>query len=405
MKATLKKVWDPQGKGERRSIRLRVTYDRQPRIYSLSSNRLLTRQEFDYNRTKEAKIAFDEVEENYQKAVNIVKDLGDNFSFEEFSARYRQVLFWRATDSSLFKTVLEKAKSKEGIKEKTKIGYATASNWVFKVFSDNIKTDDLTPQSVKKLINAMETEGLTKNTIRIYMRTLGAIYSFGKEQGLTEKENPFSKIEGWTLTCTRRKNAALDIDGLKKLLEYKPQNTMEQMGKDFFFLTYMLSGMNIGDILRLKNSAINNNDEITFTREKTSRNEEITRIPMTKNAKKILNKYGRINKSAPDDYILPYLAGKTNGRTIANTIGRIDKKINAGLKAISENLGIDKITTYNARHTFATHMRNSGMTPGQLGPLMGHLSTKTTEDYLSTISTTAIERSKEILDDTIPDYE
>ena len=404
MKASAKEVWDPKAKGDRRAIRLRVTFERQPRTYSLGSSKLLTKQEFDSRRTKEAKIAFEEVQINFQRALDIIDDLGDNFSFDEFAVRYRQVLFWRTTDTSLFSSLVNLAKSKD-IEEKTRTGYNTASNWVYKVFSDDIKIDDITPASVQKLIKSMKNEGIALNSIRIYMRALASIYSYGIERGLTKKDNPFKNIKGLTLTSTRKKNSALDKNSLNDLLQYKPQNSSEQMGKDFFFLTYMLSGMNIGDILRLKNSAINNNNEITFTRKKTSRNEEETRIPLTKNAKKILNKYGKINKSAPNDYILPYLAGKTNNKTIDNTINSIDKKINAGLKSISENLGIDKITTYTARHTFATHMRDSGMEPGQLATLMGHLSTKTTEIYLSTISTTAIERSKEILEDTIPDYE
>jgi len=404
MKASAKEVWDPKAKGDRRAIRLRVTFERQPRIYSLGSNRLLTRQEFDNRRTKEAKIAFDEVQANFQRALDIIEDLGDNFTFDEFTARYRQVLFWRTTDTSLFSSLVNIAKSKD-IEEKTRIGYNTASNWIYKVFSDDIKTDDITPASVQKLIKSMKYEGISLNSIRIYMRALASIYSYGIERGLTKNDNPFKNIQGLTLTSTRRKNSALDKNSLNNLLLYKPKNASEQMGKDFFFLTYMLSGMNIGDILRLKNNAINNKDEITFIRHKTSRNQEETRIPLTKNSKNILNKYGRINKSAPNDYILPYLAGKTDNKTIANTINRIDKKINAGLKSISENLGIDKITTYNARHTFATHMRDSGMEPGQLATLMGHLSTKTTEIYLSTISTTAIEKSKAILEETIPDYD
>lgn len=404
MRATLKEVWDPKGTGEKRAIRLRVTYDRQPRIYSLGYNRLLTKEEFQSRRTKEAKIAFEEVESNYKKAGDIAKELGDNFSFAEFASRYRQILFRRETDSSLFSSLVKSAQSKDELEEKTKILYKTASNWVYNVFSDDIKTDDITPEHVQKLKKAMKNKGIVLNSQRIYMRTLASIYSYGIENGFTKKENPFKKIRGMTLTSTRRKNAALHLITLKKLLQYKPLNASEQMGKDFFILTYALSGMNIGDILRLKNSAINNSDEITFTRKKNSRHEEETKISLTSVAKKILNKYGRINKSAPDDFILPYLAGKTNDRTITNTIGRIDKKVNAGLKAISQNMGIDKITTYNARHTFATHMRESGMTPGQLAPLMGHLSTKTTENYLSTISTTAIDKSRDFLEKTIPDY-
>lgn len=400
MKASIKIVWDTRGHEKKRALRLRVTVNRKPRLYSLGSDRLITKKEFENKRTKEAKIAFDEVEKNYQQALNIIKDLGESFSFAEFSNRYHKILFGRASDKSLFSSVVANALSRTDIEDKTRTGYITASNWIYKIFSDTIKTDDINSSSVQKLIRSMKAEGLSLNSIRIYIRALASIYSYGvRRQLINDKDgNPFKNIEGLTLTCSRRQNASLDEDELKQLYLYEPTTPQEQLGKDFFFLSLQLSGMNIGDILRLRNEAIDNKGNITFTRKKTSRTQEKTTIPLTTEASRILIKYGNINRAIPDDYILPYLVGKTNNRTIINTIGRIDKKVNAGLKTITEHLCLRRITTYTARHTFATMMQSNGMTVEQIQKFLGHASSTTTQNYIATITTSTIQKGRDILE-------
>jgi integrase len=405
MKPTLRQVWDPKVKGDERAIRLRVTHERQPRIYSLGGTKLITKKDFDERRTKRAKEAFEEVEPNYNQAIIIANDLGDNFTFQDFTARYHQVLYRKPADTSLFSTIVEMARAKQGIEDKTKIGYSTASNWVYKVLSQSVKTDDIDSKAVQQIIQVMKNEGKALNSIRIYMRALAAIYSYGIELGLTQNSNPFKKIKGLSLTSTRRKNASLDDDELKQILTYKPSTAQERFAKDFFILTIMLSGMNLGDILRLKNEAINEKDEIRFIRKKTSRNQDQTIIPLTKEAKRILTRYGNINKKAPNEYILPYLAGKTDTRTITNTVGRLDKRINAGLKTITEKLGIRKITTYTARHTFATIMLSKDMTVEQIQKFLGHASSITTQNYIATITTSTIEKGRSILDGILTENE
>ena len=53
------------------------------------------------------------------------------------------------------------------------------------------------------------------------------------------------------------------------------------------------------------------------------------------------------------------------------------------MKIIGESLGIGKITTYTARHSFATVLKRSGANIAYISESLGHADLKTTESYLA----------------------
>ena len=81
-----------------------------------------------------------------------------------------------------------------------------------------------------------------------------------------------------------------------------------------------------------------------------------------------------------------------------NIIKRVNRKVNAGLKSICDALGWRKITTYNARHTFATRLRDEGVPIEQIQKLLGHSSILTTQTYLGSLSTDILDKTKSILE-------
>jgi site-specific recombinase XerD len=85
------------------------------------------------------------------------------------------------------------------------------------------------------------------------------------------------------------------------------------------------------------------------------------------------------------DYVFPFL-DKTKHKTavqIKNRIKKINKQINEDLKTIAEMAEIDiNLTTYVARHTFATVLKRSGVGTSKISELMGHGDEKTTQIYL-----------------------
>ncbi len=66
-----------------------------------------------------------------------------------------------------------------------------------------------------------------------------------------------------------------------------------------------------------------------------------------------------------------------------DAIKGITKLINTYIKTIGENIGIpEKITTYVARHSFATVLKRSGASTEFISESLGHSNLAVTENYL-----------------------
>ena len=100
----------------------------------------------------------------------------------------------------------------------------------------------------------------------------------------------------------------------------------------------------------------------------------------------IINTWG--NKPGnPEDYIFPILNGRKTAVDKENRRNKIQRQINDNLKAIGIKLGIEeKIILAVSRHSFATHLKISGTPTSFISDAMGHSSSRTTENYLKSIT-------------------
>jgi site-specific recombinase XerD len=74
------------------------------------------------------------------------------------------------------------------------------------------------------------------------------------------------------------------------------------------------------------------------------------------------------------------------------------KLINTYIKTIGENIGIpEKITTYVARHSFATVLKRSGASTEFISESLGHSSLAVTENYLDSFETEEKKKWSEML--------
>jgi integrase/recombinase XerD len=142
--------------------------------------------------------------------------------------------------------------------------------------------------------------------------------------------------------------------------------------------------MNLADIARLRKSDIKD-DEICFIREKTkSSNDEETelRIPLTSNIQKIIA--GNRNKSiVRDPFIFDILDNKWSEARKYAEIKQLTKQVNKYIRQIAVAVGIkEDITSYSARHSFATIAKNSGTSTEFIKEALGHSSVNVTEKYL-----------------------
>ena len=99
----------------------------------------------------------------------------------------------------------------------------------------------------------------------------------------------------------------------------------------------------------------------------------------------------------PEAYVIPHL---TDGLTPTEELNRVKwyiRNVNKQLKKIGEVLNIEGLSTYVARHSFATILKNSGAPVAFIGETLGHTSTKTTENYLKSFESEQKRKHFEII--------
>lgn len=400
-KATIKIVLDTKAKEQKRKLlKIRVTHARQSRLYSIGDDTIrLTVTQFANSNLKDTKDAIAKANIALRYAEEVIQELSEEFTFDSFKIKYKSKLTGRSIQNSSITSLLSEYLREHTLEYKSRKSYETSVNWILR-YKKNATISSVNSDFVVGLVKFMKTRHLqekgkemSENSIRIYLRQLRAIFNYAIEKDIV-KDNPFSGIK---LGSVKRQKAALTSEELKRIMSYTPQNKREEMGKDFFLLSLYCSGANLGDILMLKNSNIEN-DTVTFVRRKTKKTGIEVVFTLIEKAKSIFNRYGKISSKHPNAYILPYLEGANGDGNIDNRIKRVNRKVNEGLKMITDKLGLRHITTYTARHTYATVLMQQDMTAEQIQKFLGHSTSKTTQTYLGSLSTSILDANKNILE-------
>lgn len=137
-----------------------------------------------------------------------------------------------------------------------------------------------------------------------------------------------------------------------------------------------MGGINFVDIAsQTKDNVINN--QLVYTRKKTNK---LIKLPIHPTVYELFEKY----HNPENPYLFPILfAYHRTEQQKANRIHKIIGKTNKDLKEIGESLKLPiMLTTYVARHSFATVLKRSGVKTSVISESLGHSSEKVTQYYL-----------------------
>jgi integrase len=151
------------------------------------------------------------------------------------------------------------------------------------------------------------------------------------------------------------------------------------------------AGINFTDIAFLKWENIKQG-RVEYVRAKTGKQIDFKILPPVQ---EILDYWKPLTFKSNDDYVFNILNKEIHKTPVQidNRIHKVIQSINKGLKEIGKLANVEiPITTYVARHTFATLLKNSDVSSRVIGEMMGHKDEKITETYLKKFD-------KQILDD------
>ena len=278
-------------------------------------------------------------------------------------------------------------KLKQNGKVRTSETYTSALN-SFKKFrkDEDIMLDCLNSEVMEAYEAWHQSRGVAPNTISFYTRILRAVYNRAVEEDIVENKNPFRHVyTGVDKTIKRalplpviKKIKALDLS-LTPALDY---------ARDMFMMSFMLRGMSFIDMAFLRKTDLQNG-YVTYRRRKTGQK---LVIEWTNEMQLILDKYPE-NAS---DYLLPVIRNPgTNERCTYHNMGY---NINHSLKAVAKVVGVTiPLTLYVARHSWASIAKSKGIPLSVISEGMGHDNEATTQIYLASLDTSAVDKANSLI--------
>lgn len=229
-----------------------------------------------------------------------------------------------------------------------------------------IKFSAINYTTLQSFSNSLQASGLKPNSISNYLRTLRAIYNKAIRAKLVDRSKyPFLDVKIRSERTIKRAVLKEDVFKLTKLdlSNYKAK----QRAINHFLLSFYLIGISFTDLAYLKPENIIDG-RLVYKRRKTHKHYSIKIFPQVTT---ILNQFGNANSK----YLLPILPNHVieDSLEAKKLIHQWIKTTNKYLKRLGIEAGIaGTLTTYVARHTFATTAKKLGYSNELIAEALGH---------------------------------
>lgn len=393
-------------KGGLHPIRLQLIHNMKVKRYTTGEACTLEQWDADAGRMKPRSKGAAQVNGVLSELEGKVKDIVDALvvhralSLDKFDARYRKPK--AAGDVLAF--IADEVADMEG---KGKAGNAATYRNTARVLrrftkGRELAFADLTASKLEAFDQHLRDAGCTGGGISVYMRTLRAVVGKAIKAGLMHRDQyPFETklssgyaIANLSSESNPRPISDVDMDKVKRFSFDEHPHLAETVR--VFLFSYYSGGMNFADIARLKPSDLKDG-RIVYKRQKTKRKGRDAELSfnVSEPVAAILTAFD--GHGGP--YLFPFLGPEhVTEKQRKTRIDKCLKRVNRELKEVAEVLGLDtNLTTYVARHTFATTLNWKDVSVEVISQRMGHKSISTTRAYLKRLPNKVLDTVDELL--------
>lgn len=376
-------------------VKLRVTHERKSRLYNLAN---ISLDESEFQKVSGNRVSsdlksirseiFNEIL-NVETIIKKVKESNPPFTFEKFDNLYKLKKEIRTVED-VFQLVID-AKHNAN-----KIGTASSYNDAHQALKRYRNTKALLFSDITKKFldnyesHLTEVELKSINTVGVYMRSLKVIYNRAVDLNVVARElYPFATRAtgvGYHIPKESTRKRSLTKEDIQKLYyEYQPiEGSPEWKAKSYFMFSYLCNGMNFADLAELKKTDYDR-EWIKYYRKKTkstANEKKLIQIHVSEPVKRLVNDLKDPTKSSV--YLFPILSDKMNEVQKREERQQFIKTTNKWLKRIAKelSLSIEDISTYYARHSWATIQKRNGTSIELISDSLGHHTLKMTQIYL-----------------------
>ena len=237
----------------------------------------------------------------------------------------------------------------------------------------------------------LRSEGLCRNTVSFYMRTMQSAYSKAVQRGMTSDKHPFVGVYRGVARTTKR---AVTMDDIRRLQDldirallvdsgYKEDGrrferrlARLQLARDMFLFCFCARGMAFVDMAYLRKENITG-DVISYVRRKTHQRIQVGVEPMMRS---IISRY-----ASNSPFVFPVITGSGDERKMFKEYRSGISHYNVSLNMLSELLDGLKLSSYTCRHTWATVAHHLQVPLSVISQSLGHGSEQTTTIYLKSL--------------------
>ena len=239
----------------------------------------------------------------------------------------------------------------------------------------------LNPATLKQFENHLRIRQRKWNTSSTYMRTLRATYNRAADKGLVPDAPKLFK--GVYTGVKRERKLALTAEEMNQLIYAAPCRPLPDVvaeARECLRLMFQLQGMPFVDLAHLHRSDLDVRQSIiSCHRQKTGTPLEIHLSRAT--LQLVESRKPKDGVASP--YLLDILDGGLDSREAYKEYQQKLSRLNSNLKVLAKIQGVDaRVSSYTARHTWATLAKYCRIPEGMICDALGHTSVKTTETYL-----------------------
>lgn len=229
----------------------------------------------------------------------------------------------------------------------------------------------------------LEKQGVGINTRAIHFRNLRAVFNSAINEDLIGLEYyPFRKFK---IASSRKDKEALTEEQLQRLIAYDTPYPFRRTARDLYLLSFYMCGMNLVDLYHLDRLR---DGRAHFVRTKTSgKNINPVSILVQPEAAEIIARY------AGAEHVLRFIEERATYDTFIHQVQR-------ALRHIAKELGIEGLTFYWARYTWATLADKLGISEKEISKGLGHVDTSIAGKFYISYDWTKVDRANR----TVLDY-
>lgn len=232
----------------------------------------------------------------------------------------------------------------------------------------------------------LKSKGICPNSSSFYMRNLRAIYNRAVDKELTEQRNPFKHVYTGIDKTVKR---AVPLSVIRQIrdLDLNLHPAMDY-ARNIFMFSFYTRGMSFIDMAFLKKKDLQNG-VLSYRRHKT--NQQLF-IKWEKPMQELIDKFD----TSGTPYLLPIIKNCDNDAR--KQYKSEAHRVNQSLKKIGKMLELTiSLTSYVARHSWASIAKSKNIPISTISEAMGHDSENTTRIYLASLDTTVVDKANSLI--------